>query len=92
MPNEHDIRTSKREAIERYFREHPGVWIGVHTLAHIGGFAAWRTRVSEARLLFESEGGSLTWNQSSLDSQYMYRPQAPLGRDASEPIQQKSLF
>ena len=76
------VRQSRTQAIMAYFRQHPGEWIGVHRLAHVGGFAAWRSRVSEARTAFETEGLTIEWNHEQIDSAYRLRP-IPLGRDAT---------
>ena len=36
------------DAIERHFRQHPGVWINQMELATVGGIGGWRTRCVEA--------------------------------------------
>jgi hypothetical protein len=75
-----------------FFREFPNEWLGVHQLAKVGGFAAWRTRVSEARELLKAEGGDVLWNKDTKDSRYMYRPHVAIGRDAAEKVEQKTLW
>jgi hypothetical protein len=35
--------------VATYFQQHPDEWIDGRTLAQIGGYAAWRTRLSELR-------------------------------------------
>ena len=42
-------RLTMEQRIAAYFRAHPSVWIDGRELAGIGGYAAWRTRVSECR-------------------------------------------
>jgi len=60
------------------FSLRPGVWIDVVALAKVGGFAAWRTRVSDARKAFEKDGlGTVQWNGQVRASAYRYVPQAP---------------
>lgn len=37
------------DRLAHYFRQRPGEWISGRELSQIGGFFAWRTRVSELR-------------------------------------------
>lgn len=53
---------------------------------------SWRTRIADARRIVQADGGDVVWNKSVRDSCYAYRPYTPLGRDAAEPVTQKSLF
>lgn len=86
------VRATKRALVLALFKAWPGKWLSVLEIAHAGGFAAWRTRVSEARQAIEAEGGELLWNGKQKDSRYMYRPFQALGRDAAERVEQKGLF
>lgn len=91
VKNEINRRRTRTDAVLDLFRSRPLQWIGVHELAQVGGFAAWRSRVAEARGMIEAGGGSLTWNKQVQDSAYMFTPYTPLGRDAAERVEQKSL-
>ena len=78
-------RQSRTHAVMAEFRQHPGEWIGVHRLAHVGGFAAWRSRVSEARVEFEADKAfpqTIEWNNDRIESAYRLRP-VPQGRDST---------
>ena len=75
-------RQSRTQAVMAEFRAHPGEWISVHRLAHVGGFAAWRSRVAEGRKLFEAEGLTIEWNGIVLESAYRLRPM-PQGRSST---------
>lgn len=37
------------EKVAKHFQQHPRVWIDCRELAQIGGFMAWRSRISECR-------------------------------------------
>lgn len=57
-------------------------------LAQVGGFPAWRTRVSEARTRIEAVSdlepcGRIEWNHKTKTSAYRYLPYTPLGPDAA---------
>jgi len=92
VTNEFERRQTNTEKVYALFRAKPGQWIGPHELAHVGGFSAWRTRVSEARALAAKQDCEILWNgKNSSETAYMLRP-CRLGRDASERIEQKSLF
>jgi len=94
-PLSHEInkRTGKRDDIIALFQSKPLQWIGVHELAHVGGFASWRTRVSEARQVIEKDGGSLKWNEDCRKSAYMFLPYVPVARAADvQPPDQPALF
>jgi hypothetical protein len=86
MREEIERRATFTSAVLDYFMAHPLEWIDVHTLAHVAGFAAWRTRVSDARKVVKRDGGDIVWNGESRNSCYRYHPQAPLGRDAGEQV------
>lgn len=81
-----------------FFRERPWTRVSMEELAHDFGIGGFRTRVSEARrFVFEPEGGQLKNERVRIEgstrwtSVYMYQPQRPLGRDASE-LTQATLF
>jgi hypothetical protein len=44
-----DARASLTDRVAAYFRALPNCWINARELTTVGGFAAWRTRVSELR-------------------------------------------
>lgn len=85
-------RAGKTAAVIALFQSAPHVWISWQALAHVGGGCAWRSRVSDARKVFEQEGGALIWNGQVEASCYLYRPQAPLGRAAHQYVSQVGLF
>ena len=85
-------RATNRQKVEALFRANPGIWIGPYDGLLKAGSLSYRSRVVECRKVFEKEGGSLPYNGKNREPKYMYRPQAALGRDASERIDQKSLF
>lgn len=89
--NEHERRRSNTHAVYEFFRAHRNQWIDVHHLAQVGGFAAWRTRVSDARTLAEADGDEILWNRNVRSSAYMLRTRR-IGRSADERIAQRSLF
>ena len=90
---EADRRKSFRTDIAEHFKAHPLTWIGTAELMEIGGANAWRTRVSECRtklhMHIENRQSRLT---GQVISEYRYVPWEPLGRDAAERVNQKSLF
>ena len=75
-----------------HFIERPFVWVDVRTLAEIGGFAGWRTRVSQARqIVTDRQCGAIEWNNQIKASAYRYVP-APPEPVAPRPAVQESLF
>lgn len=92
-PTADDLKARKGKLADlvAYFRTYPLEWIDVGRLASVAGFCAWRTRVSDARKLFEADGGRLEWNGDAKHSAYCYTPYVPLGREASDRVTQKSL-
>jgi hypothetical protein len=48
-PDDQSAIASFRGSLAVLFRSHPGEWIPHRELTRIGGFCAWRTRVSELR-------------------------------------------
>jgi len=72
---EADRRHSNAELVEAYLVARPRQWVPAHVLAQIGGFCAWRTRVSDARRRIESGGrGTVEWNHQVRTSAYRYVP------------------
>jgi hypothetical protein len=73
--------------------EHPGRWIHWRRFAQFSA-CAWRTRLSDARkqLRLGPTPGVVQWNKRIHRSAYRYLPYQPLGREASEPVSQRSLF
>ena len=74
MKAEIQRRQGKTQAVIELFQLRPGVWIDAETLAKVGGFCAWRTRVSDARKALD---GSLEWNGDVRESAYRFVPQPP---------------
>jgi hypothetical protein len=93
MKDEIERRESYTAHVLDYFRARPNTWIDVHTLAYIGGFAAWRTRVSDARKTVKEDGGDIEWNGSVRQSAYRYvpRPERPEPAEAVA-VNQPGLF
>jgi hypothetical protein len=93
VAQEQERRKGGMEQIAAWFKAHPLQWIETVDLEKLGGRNAWRTRVSECRtklhMNIENRQDKTTGRVISL---YRYVPWEPLGRDASERIQQKSLF
>ncbi len=93
---EAERRINYRERVEAYFRQHPNEWVPASTLFIVGGRCAWRTRVADARRIFEGEGAVLQNRQQRVDgailSEYRYLQHQPLARDAAMPTIQKSLW
>ena len=74
------------------FQRLPLVWIPMKDMHAAGD--AWRSRLPKIRRQFSRDNvGIVKWNgKNGIASAYMFIPHVPLGRDASERIQQKSLF
>lgn len=90
MKAEIERRSSLTAAVRDLFLSRPWVWIPVRVIAEVGGFAAWRTRVSDARHQIEgADSGTIRWNGQVKDSAYRYEPRAI---EAERPAQQVSLF
>lgn len=100
MKSEIQRRQSKTDAVIALFRSQPLAWIGIHQLAHVGGFAARRTRISNARAILEKiyaandpDGGTIVWNNDVHDSAYMFVPWKPIARSAETTVTgQRELF
>lgn len=86
MREEIERRASFTTAVLEHFMAHPLEWIDVHRLAEVGGFAAWRSRIADARRIVKRSGGDIIWNGEVRNSCYRYHPQAPIGRDAGEQV------
>ena len=68
-------RASLTTKVLEHFIERPFVWVDVRTLAEIGGFAGWRTRVSQARqIVTDRQCGAIEWNNQIKASAYRYVP------------------
>lgn len=95
MKEELARRKSNVEKLREFFLSKPLVWIGVHELARIAGFAAWRTRCSDCRQVIETAGlGTIRWNGNCRESAYRYEPFQSLGRSAETRVEspQRALF
>lgn len=69
----------------RLFLSRPGAWIDVYELAGVGGFAGWRTRVSQARHIIERAGlGQIEWNGKARESAYRFVQMVPVQPDAAQ--------
>ena len=89
MKAEIERRASYTAAVLDLFLSRPFDWIDVRTLAEIGGFAAWRTRVSDARqIVTDRQCGAIEWNNQIKASAYRYVPVLP----KPTPPVQESLF
>tara|TARA_R110000868_G_scaffold27580_5_gene104450 strand:+ start:305 stop:589 length:285 start_codon:yes stop_codon:yes gene_type:complete len=78
MKDEIDRRASYTTAVLDLFLSRPFAWIDVRTLAEIGGFSGWRTRVSESRqIVADRRAGSIQWNKQIKASAYRYVPVPP---------------
>jgi len=54
-------------------------------LQHVGGFCAWRTRVSNARQIIERDGlGQIEWNGKARESAYRFVQMVPVQPDAAQ--------
>lgn len=72
-------RASNRERIERYLLAHPGEWVPAAVLAELGGWLAFRTRISDVRIKLQTAGrGDIEWNKQSRASAYRFVPQPGL--------------
>jgi hypothetical protein len=54
------------DRLERFFREHPGVWLDGKDIAGIAGAYAWRSRVSDVRQGFREQGGDILNRQKRI--------------------------
>lgn len=89
MKDEIDRRASYTEAVLDLFLSRPFAWIDVRTLADVGGFSGWRTRVSESRqIVNDRRCGAIEWNNQIKSSAYRYVPMVV----QSEPAQQMEMF
>lgn len=89
MKAEIERRASYTAAVLELFLSRPFEWIDVRTLAEIGGFSGWRTRVSESRqIVLDRRCGAIEWNNQVKASAYRYVPVLP----KPTPPVQESLF
>ncbi len=88
------VRQTYTQKMIALFESRPKEWIDVKELAQVGGFAAWRSRIAEARPQLEKNGGTLEWNHHQRTSAYRFLPYVPVARDAGqpEPTGQQELF
>lgn len=70
-------RQNLTQAIYDHLRERFGCWVDARELAQVGGFCAWRTRVSDARDLATAAGYEIVWNADVRRSAYMLRRSQP---------------
>ena len=92
-------RSAFTDRVAAYFTAHPLEWIHAREFETIGGRQAWRSRISDCRILhgmvIENWQVRRTLEDGTriTDSYYRYvpRPETPLGPDASEP-RARSLF
>jgi hypothetical protein len=95
-------RKSFTDAVLDFLRANQGRWIQAIEFEAVGGRQAWRTRLSEARLILEREGGTVENRQrrsvvidgngrkhvaGAVISEYRYLPAKPLGRSAEQRIE-----
>lgn len=89
MKPEIDRRASYTAAVLDLFLSRPYQWLDVRTLADVGGFSGWRTRVSDARqIVTDRRSGSIEWNNNIKASAYRYVPVLV----PSVPAQQMEMF
>lgn len=86
--SEVERRSFFADRLADYFRKHPLVWISIMDLIKIGG-PSWRSRIA---CDLRPRGMCVLWNKNNKASAYMYRPEPPLARDASEPVAALPLF
>ncbi len=99
IPTEQSDRKLFRENVEAYFRAHAGEIVTQDALEQAGGGSAVRTRVSELKVKFGlriiAHPTFLTdtaGKKHRLRTRYQWLPHEPLGREAAEIVEQKSLF
>lgn len=91
MQAELERRASATQQVLALFFAQPNRWIHWRRFERFSA-CAWRTRISECRRLVQAQGGDVIWNKRVYRSAYLYRPYVQLGRDASAPVSQQSLF
>ena len=77
-------RETRTEKIYALLKSRAGTWVPVRALAEVGGFCAWRTRISEARELAAANDYEIVWNNDQVESAYMLRPTRIAGARAAE--------
>jgi len=108
LAQEMERRAQSCRKVTAYFRAHENRWISMGTLAKLAGIGGFRTRVSEARMVFRHElgwpayadhdpilnrqGNRRRGNEIVRLSWYCYRPYRPLGRSADVQVGQLSLL
>jgi hypothetical protein len=90
----------QRHFIQRvadHFKNNPGQWIDGRDLEVVGGRYAWRSRVSDCRtrlgMIIENRQRHVKGQDGTryTISEYRYRPQESLGRDAGERGQARAI-
>jgi hypothetical protein len=81
-------RQTFTDRVAQLFRDMPGQWIDARTIAQVGGFAAWRTRISNARIAYGMDIRNRTrWEETPIGgftvTEYCYFPD-PQPRALSE--------
>ena len=77
-------RETRTEKIYALLKSRAGTWVSVHALAQVGGFCAWRTRISDARELAAANECEILWNGDQVESAYMLRPKRIDGTRSAE--------
>ena len=85
VSTDYAARSTRTKAVLKLFLENPGTWLYPDTLAHVGGFCAWRTRVSNARHIIERDGlEQIEWNGKARESAYRFVQMVPVQPDAAQ--------
>lgn len=58
------------QRVAQHLLSRPGTWVDAHDLLQIGGFAAWRTRISECRRELERQGLGTIQNEQRREGRY----------------------
>lgn len=82
-------RQSNTAKVVELFRSKPNQWISWSDFAYLVGERAYRTRISNAKKLFEAEGGTVESLTRVVPprilTEYRYWPVKPLGPSADVP-------
>ena len=83
MKDEIERRRRYLDNLANHFKAHPHEWIPAQELARVAGGLAWRTRISDCRLVLKM---NIEWNNQSKASAYRYVPYERLAsRDSTVP-------
>src|SRR4051812_30206099 len=74
MKDEIARRASNTQHVLNLLKALPNEWIPARDIACVGGFLAWRTRISDARQMVKEDGGDIEWNGQVRQSAYRYVP------------------